>query len=319
MRVLVTGGAGFIGGITSKLLLDAGYKVVVIDDLSTGHLESLDERATFVRGDILDREAVEFALQRCEIIMHFAAKALVAESVENPDLYHHVNVEGSRVLFQAAKRLGVKRVVLSSSCATYGSPQAIPITETAPTRPINPYGESKLEVDRLMSELANSNGFAAMSLRYFNVAGALSRGSEWLSEKHEVETHLIPNVLRSTQKDPLEVFGTDFPTHDGTCVRDYVHVADIARAHLLAVGKLMEGHHQIVNLGSGKGFSVKEVLDTAEGVLDRTIPRRYVSRRSGDPAVLIASNERAKEILDWSPEFSLKQMIIDAATAENLI
>ena len=319
MRVLVTGGAGYVGGVTAKLLLDSGHQVVVLDDLSTGHIESIDPRAFFVQGDILDEVAVNRALLGCEAIMHFAAKSVVSESVENPNLYHRVNYEGSRTLFELSNQNGIKKVVLSSTCAVYGSPDEMPIEEDAPTLPANPYGESKLAMSLLMSDFVNSSGFAAISLRYCNVVGAVRTSNGWLSEKHEIETHLVPNVLHSTEENPVEIFGIDFPTTDGTGVRDYVHVADIARAHLLALDKFEAAKHQVVNLGSGVGVSVREVISTTEEILGRRVPFKISPRRAGDPAMLIASNKIARELLNWQPELSLSQMISDAAEAANLI
>lgn len=251
--------------------------------------------------------------------MHFAAKSVVSESVENPNLYHRVNYEGSRTLFELSNQNGIKKVVLSSTCAVYGSPDEMPIEEDAPTLPANPYGESKLAMSLLMSDFVNSSGFAAISLRYCNVAGAVRTSNGWLSEKHEIETHLVPNVLHGTEENPVEIFGIDFLTTDGTGVRDYVHVADIARAHLLALDKFEAAKHQVVNLGSGVGVSVREVISTTEEILGRRVPFKISPRRAGDPAVLIASNKKARELLNWQPELSLSQMISDAAEAANLI
>jgi UDP-glucose 4-epimerase len=311
-RVLVTGGAGYIGGTAVALLLDGGYEVAILDDCSTGHEDAVDSRAKFIKGSVLDKDAIREAMAGCDAVMHFAAKSLVGESVEKPDLYMHVNFDGSTNLVDVMKELGVKKIVFSSTAATYGEPREVPITETSITDPTNPYGASKLKVDHLLTARAASDGIAAISLRYFNVAGALQTANGWLAERHNPETHLIPNVLRADQSTPLKIFGTDWPTPDHTCVRDYIHVVDLIDAHIRALTALVAGQHEIINLGSGDGYSVRQVIDTASKVIGTTIPAIEVDRRAGDPAVLIASVEKAKSFLNWIPTRNMEAMINDA-------
>jgi len=314
-RVLVTGGAGYVGGTAVSMLLDKGYEITVLDDLSMGHKDAVDPRATFYSGSILDAEVVRQALQGCSAVMHFAGKSLVGESVEKPELYRHVNIDGSEILLNEMKAAGISRIVFSSSAATYGEPKRVPILEDDIPDPTNPYGASKLGVDHLLTRFAAEDGFAAISLRYFNVAGAFKSQNGWLAERHNPETHLIPNVLRSIDSAPLKIFGTDWPTADGTCIRDYVHVVDLIDGHIRALNALTPSTHEIVNLGSGGGYSVREVIDTASRVVGRTIPALEFERRAGDPAVLIASIEKAATLLGWKPTLNLENMIADAQSA----
>ena len=314
-RILVTGGAGYIGSIATHMLLEAGYEVSVLDDLSTGHKNAIDTRARFVEGSILDSDALTAALSNCSAVMHFAGKSLVGESVEKPDLYMQVNVEGSTKLLDAMKVAGIKDIVFSSSAATYGQPGDAPISEQSPTKPTNPYGVTKLKVDELLASRAASDGIAAVSLRYFNVAGALQTSDGWLAERHNPETHLIPNIFKATPSAPLQVFGTDWPTPDNTCIRDYVHVLDLIDAHISALSILKPGTHQVLNLGSGSGYSVREVIDTASRVAGRVMPSVDVARRAGDPAVLVASIEKAKKVLNWSPKRDLNQIMQDVVSS----
>ena len=311
-RVLVTGGAGYIGGTTVALLLQRGFEVTVLDDCSTGHADSVPTGATFYQGSILDGEVVRKALTGCDAVIHFAAKSLVGESVEKPDLYRNNNIGGSQVLFDEMDGAGITRIVVSSSAATYGDSKVQPILETHKAHPTNPYGETKLAVDNLLTDLCAEENFAAISLRYFNVAGAMKVDSGWLTERHNPETHLIPNVLKATADKPLKIFGTDWDTKDGTCIRDYVHVVDLADAHLRALDALKAGTHEIINLGSGGGYSVREVVTTSSKVVVYEIPAVEVDRRAGDPAVLIASIEKAKSMLGWEPTRDLESMISDA-------
>ena len=311
-RVLVTGGAGYIGGTTVALLLQRGFEVTVLDDCSTGHADSVPAGATFYQGSILDGDVVRKALAGCDAVIHFAAKSLVGESVEKPDLYRNNNIGGSQVLFDEMDGAGISRIVVSSSAATYGDSKVQPILETHKAHPTNPYGETKLAVDNLLTDLCAEENFAAISLRYFNVAGAMKIDSGWLTERHNPETHLIPNVLKATAEKPLKIFGTDWDTKDGTCIRDYVHVVDLADAHLRALDALKAGAHEIINLGSGGGYSVREVVTTSSKVVGYEIPAVEVDRRAGDPAVLIASIEKAKSMLDWEPTRDLESMISDA-------
>jgi UDP-glucose 4-epimerase len=310
MRILVTGGAGYIGGTATSMLLDKGYDVTVLDDLSTGHRDSVDPRAKFMEGSLIDAQSISNSLAGCDAVMHFAAKALVGESVEKPELYHEINVNGSKNLLAEMKVAGINRIVFSSSCATYGQPESSPISESAPTLPINPYGKSKLDVDKMLTEAAE-DWLGAVSLRYFNVAGALKVSAGWLAERHETETHLIPNILKATSEKPLNIFGTDWPTPDGTCIRDYIHVIDLIDAHIKALALLEIGTHRIFNLGSGTGHSVAEVIAAATNAVERAIPCENSSRRAGDPAVLVADITRAKSELGWAPTHSLEEIVQD--------
>jgi len=299
------------------MLLEAGYEVSVLDDLSTGHKDVIDARARFVEGSILDTTSLSAALSNCSAVMHFAGKSLVGESVQKPDLYMNVNLDGTTKLLDAMAQAGIKEIVFSSSAATYGQPKDSMISEESPTEPTNPYGLSKLKVDELLASRAASDGIAAISLRYFNVAGALQTSDGWLSERHNPETHLIPNIFKATPSAPLQVFGTDWPTADKTCVRDYVHVVDLIEAHIKALTALKPGTHQIINLGSGTGYSVREVIDSAAHVASKVIPSVDVDRRAGDPAVLVASIEKAKRVLNWSPKRDLNQMMQDVFDSAN--
>jgi UDP-glucose 4-epimerase len=310
MRVLVTGGAGYIGSVATAILLERGFDVTVLDDCSTGHRDAVSETARFIEASVLDPESIALALQGCDAVFHFAAKSLVGESVEKPDLYFDVNVTGTRNLLTEMAKAKITKLVFSSTAATYGEPELIPIPESAVTKPTSPYGETKLAVDQLISEEAKS-GLAAISLRYFNVAGAFKTQSGWLAERHNPETHLIPNLLRSTADKPLKIFGDDWPTKDGTCIRDYIHVVDLIDAHILALENLTAGEHKIINLGSGGGYSVAEVVTAASKVLGRDIPVEVGARRSGDPAVLIADISLAAKILNWKPKHEIESMVRD--------
>ena len=263
MRILVTGGAGYIGATAVAMLLEAGYEVTVLDDLSTGHSDVIPTEAKFVKGSLLSNQDLDEALTGCDAVMHFAAKSLVGESVEKPDLYAEVNVGGSKALFSKMKAHGIKKIVLSSTAATYGEPKRVPIAENDEPAPKNPYGATKLEIDRMVA----TSGFSAISLRYFNVAGALQSANGWLAERHNPETHLIPNILKATNDAPVKIFGTDWPTEDGTCIRDYIHVVDLIEAHIKALETLPEAKHEIINLGSGDGYSVRQVIAAAEKLL----------------------------------------------------
>jgi UDP-glucose 4-epimerase len=311
MKVLVTGGAGYIGSTATSILLDQGYEVTVLDDCSTGHAESVDPRATFINGSILDSATVRTALAGVDAVLHFTAKSLVGESVNKPEIYWNTNVNGSRILLEEMRAAGVKRLVFSSTAATYGEPKEIPITERSETKPTNPYGASKLAVDYMITSEAIAHGLAAISLRYFNVAGAHKSARGWLTEKHDPETHLIPNILRATADQPLKIFGTDWPTADGTCIRDYIHVVDLIDAHIAALGAAQPGTHEIINLGSGGGYSVKQVIAAAEKSVGRAIPADIAPRRAGDPAVLIADIAKAKSILKWEPARDIQTMVSD--------
>ena len=314
MRLLVTGGAGYIGSVVGAMLLDRGHDVTVLDDLSGGHREALPEGVEHIEVDLLDREATVAAIRRSDGydgVMHFAALALVSESVEHPERYWRHNVGGTLNLLDAMRETGVRRLVFSSTCAVYGQPDEVPISEGATTQPTNPYGATKLAVDRMISDECAAHGLGAVSLRYFNVAGA--RGQQ--GEHHDPETHLIPNVLRAAMgKLPhVEVYGTDYPTPDGTAVRDYIHVEDLGHAHLLALDAAQTFEHRIYNLGNGEGFSVKQVVEAGREVTGRVIETVEAPRRPGDPPVLVAASDRIREELGWTaakPE--LATMIADA-------
>ena len=311
-KILVTGGAGYIGSVAASVLIDQGHEVVVFDDLSTGHKDAVDPRASFIEGSLLDPSALKQAIQNCAAVMHFAGKSLVGESTQKPDLYREVNIGGTANLLAAMNSAGVERLVFSSSAATYGQPTSDLITEDSPAAPTNPYGQTKLEIDQMIS----ASKLSAISLRYFNVAGALKTKQGWISERHANETHLIPNVLKATGENPLKIFGTDWDTPDGTCVRDYVHVVDLIDAHILALDKLTS-HHEIINIGSGRGNSVREVISASEKVLGRKIATVDASRRDGDPARLVASIDKAKKVLGWAPSRDLTAMIADHHAAQN--
>lgn len=312
MRLLVTGGAGYIGSVVTRLLLAEGHQVTVLDDLSTGHADAVPDGVEFVEADIRDAGKVlgRDGQASFDGVLHFAAKSLVGESMQNPALYWDNNVCGTRALLDAMTTYGVERLVFSSTAAVYGEPDVVPIEEDAPTRPTSAYGASKLAVDLMIRDQCVAHGLAAVSLRYFNVAGA-SRGA---GERHRTETHLIPIALDVAlgRRPALEIYGTDWPTPDGTCIRDYVHVEDLARAHLLALAAAKPASHLICNLGSGGGFSVRQVIDTVNDVTGQRIAVRESARRAGDPATLVASHARAHERLGWQPTSDLTRMVADA-------
>ncbi len=309
MRTLVVGGAGYIGSVVTRFLIEDGHQVTVLDDLSTGHEDAVPADIEFVHGDICSAGDI-FARDSFAAVVHLAAKSLVGESVEKPSKYWHTNVGGSRALLDAMTKHGVPRLVFSSTAAVYGEPDLVPIREDAPTRPTNTYGATKLAVDMMITGECAATSLAAVSLRYFNVAGA-AKGA---GERHGIETHLIPLALEavSGKRDKLTVYGDDWPTPDGTPLRDYVHVADLARAHVLALEAASPGEHLICNLGNGNGFSVKDVIAAIETVTGLTMPYTVGPRRAGDPARLVASAERAAERLGWRPELDLTTMVSDA-------
>ncbi|GAA1009036.1 UDP-glucose 4-epimerase GalE [Acrocarpospora pleiomorpha] len=309
MKLLVTGGAGFIGSVVAAQLVEAGHAVTVLDDLSTGHADAVPAGATFVEGSITEPGD----LTGFDAVLHFAARSLVGESVEHPDRYWANNLGGTLTLLDEMRGAGVGRIVFSSTASVYGEPERTPIRESDPTRPGNPYGASKLAVDTALTTFANLYGLAAVSLRYFNVAGAYGR----FAERHTPETHLIPNVLKVAlgERDSMNLFGSDYPTQDGTCVRDYVHVADLARAHLLALDACTPGIHRIYNLGNGTGFSNQEVIDVCREVTGHEIPVVAAPRRPGDPAVLVASSDLIQRELGWKPEHNTLRSIVGDAWA----
>jgi UDP-glucose 4-epimerase len=312
MRLLVTGGAGYIGSVVARQLLTAGHEVTVLDSLARGHRAAVPDGAGFVQADLLDPAALERAVTSdFDGVLHFAALALVAESVTHPDRYWRGNVHASYNLLVAMRDAGIDRLVFSSTCATYGEPEQVPMDELTPTRPVNSYGNSKLAVDHMISDFASAFGLGAISLRYFNVAGA----SGPCGEDHEPETHIIPLVLQAAAgtREHVKLYGTDYPTPDGSAVRDYIHVEDLADAHLLAMEKITPGEHRIYNLGNGNGFSVREVIDAARRVTGREIAVVEEGRRPGDPAALVAASQKIRSELGWEPRKpSLDAMIADA-------
>jgi UDP-glucose 4-epimerase len=311
MRVLVTGGTGYIGSTAVEILLTQGFEISILDDCSMGHADTVPSGVRFVNGSLLNVSEVAEALTGCDAVMHFAGKSLVGESVEKPDLYHSVNVNGTRILLNEMRKQSITKIVFSSSAATYGEPKSVPILETSETIPTNPYGATKLAIDHMITAEAAAHGISAASLRYFNVAGALKAKRGWLAERHNPETHLIPNVLRSTTDNPVKIFGTDWPTEDGTCIRDYVHVIDLIDAHLKALNSLGKPGHEIYNLGSGSGYSVREVVAAASSATGQQIPFIDSPRRAGDPAVLIADISKAKLRLGWEPTRDMNTMVSD--------
>jgi UDP-glucose 4-epimerase len=309
VKLLVTGGAGYIGSIVVACLLDAGHEVVVLDDLSTGHPDAVPDGAEFVKagvsdvGDILDGASFD-------AVLHFAAKSLVAESVALPELYWSNNVVGSLQLLRAMRDAAVRKLVFSSTAATYGMPSTSPITEDTPAVPTNPYGQTKLAVDHAIAGEAAAHGLAAVSLRYFNVGGSFAG----LGERHYPETHLIPNVLAvpTGKRESVDVFGTDYPTRDGTAIRDYLHVKDLADAHLLALDDAIPGEQRVYNLGTGTGYTVREVIEACRRVTGHSVPQVDRDRRAGDPPTLVASGQRAKAELGWEPRYGLERIVADA-------
>ena len=311
MKLLVTGGAGYVGSVCAQVLVEQGNDVVVLDDLSTGNADAVPAGARFVEGDVAAAAPALLADGDFDGVLHFAAQSLVGESVVEPEKYWYGNVVKSLDLLEAMRQAGTPRLVFSSTAATYGEPESTPIREEAPTRPTNPYGASKLAIDHIITSYAAAHGLAATSLRYFNVAGAYGG----FGENRVVETHLIPLVLQVAlgARDKIAVFGTDWPTPDGTAVRDYIHIRDLADAHVLALQSAEPGTHRIYNLGSGTGFSVREVIAACERVTGLPIPAHDAPRRAGDPAVLVASSEKAIAELGWQPQFTdLDVVVADA-------
>lgn len=310
MQILVVGGAGYIGSICVELLLDEGHEVIVFDNLTEGHRRAVDERAVFIGGDLARREEISRALYETkpDAVMHFAANALVGESMQNPSKYFRNNVCAGINLLDAMLEAGVHRFVFSSTCATFGPPARIPIDETLPQHPINPYGESKLMFENVLRWYDMIHGLQFVSLRYFNAAGA----TEKFGEDHRTETHLIPNVLKVAlgQKQHVEIYGTDYETPDGTCIRDYIHILDLSRAHILALGTKESAFY---NLGTGGGSSVREVIEVCRGVTEREIPVIEKPRRPGDPPRLIASSAKIKRELGWKPQFEDLGAIVESA------
>lgn len=316
MSILVLGGAGYIGSHAVYQLIDQKYEVVVVDNLQTGHKQAIHPKAKFYKGDIRDKPFLRSVFEREEIVgvLHFAANSLVGESMEQPLQYFNNNVYGTQVLLEVMDEYSVRNIVFSSTAATYGEQMVMPITEEMPTLPTNAYGETKLTMEKIMKWCDTAHDLKYVSLRYFNVAGARSTGE--IGEDHDPETHLIPVILQVAlgQREYISIFGDDYDTEDGTCIRDYIHVEDLIDAHILALRYLQNGgESNIVNLGSGYGFSVNDIVETAREVTSHEIPANVVPRRSGDPSKLIASSEKAKKLLGWNPgRTSIKKIIQDA-------
>ena len=310
MKILVGGGAGYIGSVCAELLLDQGHGVTIFDNLSEGHRRALDPRAEFVEGDLVDRQSIEKTLvkQQPDAVMHFAANALVGESMQNPSKYFRNNIANGLNLLDAMISAGVAKIIFSSTCAIFGPPERVPIDETMTPRPINPYGESKLAFEKILRWYCEIHGLKFVSLRYFNAAGASAK----FGEDHRVETHLIPNVLKVAlgQKPNVEIFGTDYETPDGTCIRDYIHIVDLARAHILALNATRSDFY---NLGTGGGASVRDVINSCRKITGRNIGIVEKPRRPGDPPRLIASSEKIKRELGWQPQFQSLDAIIESA------
>lgn len=316
MKILVLGGAGYIGSHTVKELIKSGSQVVIVDNLETGYKEAVHPDAQFYQGDIRDRAFMDnvFEKEKIDGVIHFAANSLVGESMSNPLKYYDNNLYGTKVLLDSMVANGVDKIVFSSTAATYGEPKQVPILETDPTDPTNPYGETKLSMEKMMKWTDLAHGVRYVALRYFNACGADASGE--IGEAHSPETHLIPLILQvpNGQRDKISIYGDDYNTKDGTCVRDYIHVTDLAQAHILAMKYLIDGRESaIFNLGNGVGFTVKEVIEAARKVTNHPIPAEVVSRRSGDPAKLIASSEKAKKILGWNPQHADLEEIIESA------
>jgi len=313
MNLLVTGGAGYVGSVCATVLLDAGHDVTIIDDFSTGNRDAVPERARLVEGSITDVIDDVLSQQHYDGVIHFAARSLVGESMEVPDEYWRDNLLVSLKLLDAMRAHEVTNLVFSSTAATYGEPEQVPITEDSPTRPTNTYGATKLSIDYAIASYCAAYGLGATSLRYFNVAGAHGRAGE----NHKTETHLIPLILQVAlgYREKIMIFGDDWPTPDGTCVRDYIHVADLADAHLLALETNRAGEHRIFNLGSGDGYSVREVIETCREVTGHDIPAEVAPRRAGDPAVLVASSEKIRSELGWNPARTNLRTIVEDAWA----
>ena len=316
MAILVLGGAGYIGSHTVFELIDAGREVVIADNLETGHIEAVHPKAKFYQGDIRDRAFVDsvFDSEQIDGVIHFAANSLVGESMTNPLKYYDNNLCGTKVLLESMVAHGIDKIVFSSTAATYGEPERVPILETDRTEPTNCYGETKLSMEKMFKWTGLAHGLRFVSLRYFNACGAHVSGS--IGEAHKPESHLIPLILQvpNNQSEFISIFGDDYDTKDGTCIRDYIHVTDLAQAHILAMDYLMNGgESNIFNLGNGVGFTVKEVIDTAREVTGHPIPAKTTPRRAGDPAQLIASSEKARTVLGWHPEHADLRKIIETA------
>ena len=313
MKILVTGGAGYIGSVLVNKLIEQGHKVSVIDDLSNGFRENIDKRAKFTEGSILDKGNLDQALEGVEVVYHLAAKIRVEEGEAKPELYKKVNIEGSLDLIKACVDKKINKFIFASTAAVYGDPEEFPVNENSKTNPVNVYGATKLEIDKYLEANAKNMGISTICFRFFNIGGALkTKEGSWLKIKHEGATHLIPSILHSSNNKHLLIFGNDWPTKDGTPTRDFVHVVDLADALIKALNSLDKAGNQVINLGTATGSTVLEVVKTAEKSLNKIISYNFAGRRAGDSFALVTSNQKAKEILNWQPTKTLSDILIDA-------
>ena len=313
MKILVTGGAGYIGSVLVNKLIEQGHEVNVIDDLSNGFRENIDKRAKFTEGSILDKGNLDQALEGVEVVYHLAAKIRVEEGEAKPELYKKVNIEGTLDLIKACVDKKINKFIFASTAAVYGDPEEFPVNENSKTNPVNVYGATKLEIDKYLEANAKNMGISAICFRFFNIGGALkTKEGSWLKIKHEGATHLIPSILHSSSNKPLLIFGNDWPTKDGTPTRDFVHVVDLADALVKALNSLDKAGNQVINLGTATGSTVLEVVKTAEKSLNKIISYNFAGRRAGDSFALVTSNQKAKEILNWQPTKTLSDILIDA-------
>jgi UDP-glucose 4-epimerase len=313
MKILVTGGAGYIGSVLVNKLIEQGHQVNVIDDLSNGFRENIDRRAKFTEGSILDKGNLNQALEGVEVVYHLAAKIRVEEGEAKPELYKKVNIEGTLDLIKACVDKKIAKFIFASTAAVYGDPEEFPVNENSKTNPVNVYGATKLEIDKYLEANAKNMGIATICFRFFNIGGALkTKEGSWLKIKHEGATHLIPSILHSSSNKPLLIFGNDWPTKDGTPTRDFVHVVDLADALIKALNSLDKAGNQVINLGTATGSTVLEVVKTAEKSLNKVISYNFAGRRAGDSFALVTSNQKAKEILNWQPTKTLSDILIDA-------
>ena len=313
MKILVTGGAGYIGSVLVNKLIEQGHEVNVIDDLSNGFRENIDRRAKFTEGSILDKGNLNQALEGVEVVYHLAAKIRVEEGEAKPELYKKVNIEGTLDLIKACVDKKINKFIFASTAAVYGDPEDFPVNENSKTNPVNVYGATKLEIDKYLEANAKNMGISTICFRFFNIGGALkTKEGSWLKIKHEGATHLIPSILHSSNNKPLLIFGNDWPTKDGTPTRDFVHVVDLADALVKALNSLDKAGNQVINLGTATGSTVLEVVKTAEKSLNKIISYNFAGRRAGDSFALVTSNQKAKEILNWQPTKTLSDILIDA-------
>lgn len=309
MKVLVTGGAGYVGSVLVAKLIEIGNEVNVLDDLSTGHRDAIHGKAKFYSGSILNTDEIKPSMIGCDAVIHLAAKTLVAESVKNPQLYMDVNIKGTENVLKTMNEYKINKFIMASTCAVYSASNN-PLHERSDLGPTNPYGESKMLADNLVTEYTEKFNFASFSLRFFNAAGAyFAKDFGWLKERHDPETHLIPNLIRSSEKQKFKLFGADWNTKDGTCIRDYVHVADIAEACIKALSSFKPKFHEILNLGSNEGISVKEIMETFERISNTKLNFEVQGKRAGDSEILVADSRKAMEILNWKTEFNLKRIM----------